>query len=163
MLSPSASRSQEIATRVARLIFYILAIPLSSIVLGVLGYMTSTSMPRWGTGRLGSDEVTLASLGTERPTLWVDARNADLYEESHLSGAILLNEDDWSELLRAFVARWDNQRVIVYCDTARCNDARAVARRLREDVGVREVYVLRGGWETLRNSSMPIEYRRYPW
>jgi len=34
----------------------------------------------------------------------------------------------------------------VYCDGADCGTSRAVARRLKRELGVSEVYVLKGGW-----------------
>ncbi len=80
--------------------------------------------------------------------LWVDARPRDAYEKGHIPGAILLNEEEWEPLLPEFVAHWKTeQHVIVYCSTAQCHASASVARRLRDELGLTDVRVLRGGWE----------------
>jgi rhodanese-related sulfurtransferase len=80
--------------------------------------------------------------------MWVDARSSDEFGQSHIPGAISLNEDDWNELLPQFLGQWSpDKRVIVYCSAKTCNAAGEVARRLREDAGLQDVFVLDGGWE----------------
>jgi rhodanese-related sulfurtransferase len=80
--------------------------------------------------------------------LWVDARPDNEYEEDHIPGAISLNEDRWNELLPNFLGQWaPNRKVVVYCSTQSCNLAGDVARRLREEAQLKNVYVLEGGWE----------------
>lgn len=80
--------------------------------------------------------------------LWVDARPRDAYTKDHIPGAILLNEEEWEQLLPDFVAQWKTeQHVIVYCSTAQCHASASVAKRLREELGLADVRVLRGGWE----------------
>jgi rhodanese-related sulfurtransferase len=79
---------------------------------------------------------------------WVDARPAEEFESDHIPGAILLNEDSWNELLPQFLAQWSpNKRVVVYCSAQSCNAAAEVARRLRQEGGLGNVFVLQGGWE----------------
>lgn len=80
--------------------------------------------------------------------MWVDARPSDEFDRDHIPGAILLNEDDWNELLPQFLGQWSpDSRVIVYCSAKSCNAAGEVARRLREEAGLQNVFVLDGGWE----------------
>ena len=77
---------------------------------------------------------------------WVDARPRDKYEAGHIEGAILLNEEEWSKLAPAFLDAWDpDQPVVVYCDGGSCEASHAVARRLREDLKIGDVHVLKGG------------------
>lgn len=79
---------------------------------------------------------------------WVDARPSDEFERDHVPGAILLNEDSWNELLPQFLAQWSpDKTVVVYCSAQSCNAAAEVARRLREEAGLTNVFVLQGGWE----------------
>jgi rhodanese-related sulfurtransferase len=88
--------------------------------------------------------------------IWVDARPDNEFEQDHVPGALLLNEDRWDELLPVFLAQWsqlpvpnESKHVIVYCSTESCNLAREVADRLRKSTQppMQNVFVLDGGWE----------------
>jgi rhodanese-related sulfurtransferase len=80
--------------------------------------------------------------------IWVDARPDNEYEQDHIPGALLVNEDRWNELLPPFLAQWSpEKKVVVYCSTKSCNLAGDVARRLREEAQLQNVFVLEGGWE----------------
>jgi len=80
----------------------------------------------------------------------VDARPDDEFEQGHVAGAILLNEDRWNELLPHFLQeQWSpEKKIVVYCSSQSCNLAGDVARRLHEEAKLpNEIYVLKGGWE----------------
>ena len=81
--------------------------------------------------------------------IWVDARPDNEFEQDHVPGAISLNEDRWNELLPTLLAQWSlEKKIVVYCSSQSCNASREVARRLRDEAGLEEVFVLQGGWET---------------
>ena len=99
-------------------------------------------------------ESDLISVETARAwganALWVDARPAEEFERDHIPGAVLLNEDRWSELLPQFLAQqWSpEKKIVVYCSAASCNLAEDVARRLREEAKLpNEIRILKGGYE----------------
>jgi rhodanese-related sulfurtransferase len=80
--------------------------------------------------------------------LWVDARPDDEFASDHVPGAISLNEDRWNELLPQFLTAWSpGKKVVVYCSSLSCNASREVARRLRKEAQLPDVFVLEGGWE----------------
>ncbi len=80
--------------------------------------------------------------------IWVDARPDNEFEQDHVPGAIALNEDRWNELLPTLLAQWSlEKKIVVYCSSQSCNASREVARRLRDEAGLKDVFVLRGGWE----------------
>jgi rhodanese-related sulfurtransferase len=80
--------------------------------------------------------------------LWVDARPAEDFSRGHIPGAMPLNEDEWDAQLRTFLTAWSPERkIVVYCSAQSCNASHAVAERLRNEVGLKNVYVLEGGWE----------------
>ena len=80
--------------------------------------------------------------------IWVDARPDNEFERDHIPNAILLNEDRWSELLPQFLGQWSPERkIIVYCSAQSCNASREVAKRLRDEAQLKNVFVLDGGWE----------------
>jgi len=83
--------------------------------------------------------------------IWVDARPKEEFEREHVPNAVLLNEDLWNELLPQMLATWSpEKRVIVYCSSESCGASREVARRLREEAQLKNVFVLEGGWEAWR-------------
>ncbi len=86
--------------------------------------------------------------------IWVDARPEDEFNQDHVPGAILVNEDKWNELLPHLLEVWSpDKKVVVYCSSLSCNASREVARKLRETVQLKDakgdncVFVLEGGWE----------------
>ena len=80
--------------------------------------------------------------------LWVDARPRAKFDSGHIDGAVLLNEDEWDQLVPAFLDAWEPEKtVVVYCDGGSCDASHAVARRLREDLKLENVRVLKGGWK----------------
>jgi rhodanese-related sulfurtransferase len=80
--------------------------------------------------------------------IWLDARPDEEFVRDHVPDALSLNEDRWNELLPQFLATWSpDKRVIVYCSSQGCNASREVAKRLREEAQLKNVFVLQGGWE----------------
>jgi rhodanese-related sulfurtransferase len=80
--------------------------------------------------------------------IWVDARPEEEFARDHVPNALLLNEDRWNELLPQFLAAWSpEKRVVAYCSSQSCNASREVARRLRDEAQLKNVFVLQGGWE----------------
>ena len=80
--------------------------------------------------------------------MWVDARPDEEFASDHVPGALLLNEDHWNDSLSQFLAVWSpGKKVVVYCSSLSCNASREVARRLRKEAQLPDVFVLEGGWE----------------
>ena len=103
----------------------------------------------WQSPIPASEMVTLAQAHAwNGNTIWVDARPDAEFEREHIPGAVLLNEDRWNELLPQFLDSWSpEKRVVVYCSSQSCNASREVARRLRDEAQLKNVFVLQGGWE----------------
>jgi rhodanese-related sulfurtransferase len=103
----------------------------------------------WQSPVAASEMVTVVQArGWSDNAIWVDARPAGEFEQNHVPGAVLLNEDRWNELLPLMLMTWSpEKRVIVYCSSESCGASREVARRLREEAGLKNVFVLEGGWE----------------
>ncbi len=104
----------------------------------------------WHAPVVAKDEVELAQAQAwGEAVMWVDARPAAQYETQHIPNAVLLNEDSWNTLLPAMLNTWSpEKRVVVYCSSQSCAASHEVARRLREEAGLPNVFVLHGGWET---------------
>ncbi len=104
----------------------------------------------WEAAPLLPDEVKLVDARAWGDSvLWVDARPSEQFTQAHIPGAISLNEDRWNELLPLMLATWSpDRRTVVYCSRQTCAASHEVAKRLRDDAGLKDVYVLHGGWET---------------
>ncbi|MBC7853026.1 MAG: hypothetical protein IAF94_06290 [Pirellulaceae bacterium] len=99
-----------------------------------------------------SDEIvagTAESWGEK--VIWVDARPPAEFESGHIPGALSLNEEAWDASLPPLLDAWAPEKiVVVYCSTLSCQASHEVAHRLRDEVGLKEVRVLQGGWEAWR-------------
>ena len=103
----------------------------------------------WQSPIPASEMVTLTqAYAWNENTIWVDARPDAEFEREHIPGAVLLNEDRWNELLPQFLGQWSpEKRVVVYCSAQSCNASREVAKRLRDEAQLKNVFVLDSGWE----------------
>jgi len=103
----------------------------------------------WQSPLPASEKVTLLQARAwGENTIWVDARPDEEFAHDHVPGAILLNEDHWNDLVGPFLATWSpDKKVVVYCSSQSCNASREVARRLRDEAQLKNVFVLEGGWE----------------
>ena len=113
-------------------------------------YMVASAYQmRWGISLEEARKIIAAC-----EVVWIDSRSRANYEADHLSGAILLNPEEWGELLfnnqDSFQSMLDRP-VIVYCDGDACTRSEDVARRLRELMGLDPVYILQGEWRELRD------------
>ena len=101
------------------------------------------------------DPAKARELAAAGPIVWIDARSRKAYEEGHVSGALLLNAEEWGELMfeHQFALQEAFQRpVIVYCDGDSCDRSREIAQRLRELIGLDPVYVLQGDWRAIEGA-----------
>ena len=96
------------------------------------------------------DEVTLGQIQErwQGDVLWIDARPREQYEQEHIAGALLLNEQGFDEQLLGMLEalQTNTKPVIVYCSGQRCDASRKVRAKLLELVAMDNCYVLKGGW-----------------
>lgn len=84
--------------------------------------------------------------------VWVDARAQTDYDNGHITGAVLLNEENWDFLLGGVFEVWQPDKpIVVYCN-AGCQSSEKVAQRLR-DMGMEPVYFLRDGYEAWKKTA----------
>jgi rhodanese-related sulfurtransferase len=103
----------------------------------------------WRSAILPSEMVTVdQARAWGENVIWVDARPDEEFARDHVPAALSLNEDRWNELLPQFLAAWSpGKKIVVYCSSLGCNASREVARRLRREAQLPDVFVLEGGWE----------------
>lgn len=107
----------------------------------------STERQRYSLDLEGARALTRAS-----EVLWIDARTRQAYEQGHLPGALLLNQEEWGDLMfehQFTLSAAIDQVVVVYCDGSGCTRSADIAQRLRELLGLDPVYVLQGDWREL--------------
>ena len=85
--------------------------------------------------------------------VFVDARPRVDYEQNHVPGAILLNEDEFEDQIDPLLQSWDlTSPIVVYCGSRVCQASHAVADRLRDEFGLEPVYVMKGGWSAWQSA-----------
>jgi rhodanese-related sulfurtransferase len=105
--------------------------------------------------RVAEGEVTLAQVRAMEAAggvLWVDARVRSEFAKDHVPGAILLNEQEWEQLMFEAVETLsrNDKPIVIYCDAQRCDASHRLAEKLR-DLGQSEVHVLAGGWSAWKS------------
>ena len=109
-------------------------------------------VPPWNPMTLAEGEILLKDALAMENSTWIDARGALAFEEDHIPNALLLNEDQWDDHFEQFIINWDGEStLIVYCDSRTCAASKGVAERLKSSLGIEDVWVLKGGWETWLN------------
>jgi rhodanese-related sulfurtransferase len=106
--------------------------------------------PAWSPVRAEALPVTWSQVaGWRGRVLFVDARGEGAFAQRHIPGALPLREAQWEALLPAVLKAWQpGARVVVYCDNEGCDTSQAVASRLRRELGLDTVFVLKGGWNS---------------
>ena len=118
-----------------------------SVVSGAVAFFVHPKAPSFSAGDL---ELELEQIDDLGPVFWVDARSDEYFERGHLDGAISLNVERWEELLLGLLDSWPpDMTVVIYCSSQACLRSHEVAERLQDELGVEEIYVLKGGWERL--------------
>lgn len=125
----------------------------------VAGLMTMCVHPRspdWNLKRAAKHDpwrVTLEDVATRwnGEVLWLDSRTKAKFDAGHQPGALLLNKENWNDLLlQHFETLVSSEKpIIVYCDSISCWKSRVIAADLR-DLGIAEVYYLPAGWVEMK-------------
>ncbi|MCC5835812.1 MAG: hypothetical protein JJU20_13865 [Opitutales bacterium] len=132
-----------------RMLRQFLCLLILSIGAGLLTWAFHPRAPQWTGGWSAEGAVSHAFVESNwDQILWIDARSAREYDEGHMPGAVLVNEDDWEGGLERLFEVWDpGQILVVYCGAEACMTSRAVMHRLREELHEDSVYYLDGGWD----------------
>ena len=114
--------------------------------------------------QLRDDEIMLDKVlewDADKGVVWIAARSRANFDKSRVEGAYLLNEmEDFYSLLEPIWSEIQNKSdlpFIVYCSSESCLASRKVAEKLRESVGVSEVYILKGGEKSLTERGLLID------
>ena len=90
------------------------------------------------------------------PVLLIDARSASAFERAHIPGALWLGRSPEDGGTVAVAKAWQpGTKLVVYCGGPRCDAAQTAARRLRRELGLKEIVVLKGGWSAWSEAHKP--------
>lgn len=132
---------------VRRLILQALVLCTVAILPALAAGLWHPRQPVWTPVVAAEGEVLLATARSwGRDVLWVDARSPEEYLLDRIPGAMPLNFDQWKILLPDVVAAAGNKHVVVYCNEE-CETSEVVARRLKRETPLTNVYVLKGGFQ----------------
>ncbi len=119
-----------------------------ALVPALLAAWLHSRRPGWSRDQAAIPELEWKSVQqSPGPVLLVDARSAAAYESDHIPGALWLGASPGDDGMIAVARAWQpGTRLVVYCDSPRCDGAQAAARRLRRELDLDDVVVLKGGW-----------------
>ena len=113
------------------------------------------NLPSFNPEELDEGEVSMETVKNwgRETFLWVDARSRSDYDSAHIESAILLNEEKWESCLPELLDTWQpDMKLVVYCSSLSCSASHEVAERIRDELNIHEVFVLKGGWEVWTQS-----------
>jgi rhodanese-related sulfurtransferase len=134
----------------------------SALVAGTISAFVHPLRPPWravpdpATARWRIDPAQALELMGGEAVVWIDARPRDAHEAGAISGSLLLNPEEWGELMfehQTALQEAFEKPVIVYCDGEDCSRSDEIAGRLRELLGLEPVYVLEGDWRELQGAA----------
>lgn len=126
--------------REAGLLFLLAAIPAA--VMGVWQVKT-TKETALEPGEIRASEA--KAWATEK--VWVDARSRAKFERKKVPGAVLLNSEEWDELVPKFLDLWGPEKAVIVYGDHEGDAAATIAHRLREELKIGNVWVMAGGYD----------------
>ena len=73
-------------------------------------------------------------------------------EDSYLRNAYNISEGEFDTHLSNFLDAWiPDSTLVVYCNPGACNSSRNIANRLKNECGMKKVYVLKDDWKKWKN------------
>ena len=113
----------------------------------MLSLQTGLSPRPWAKPAISPGQIGLSD-ATALEVIWLDARSAEDFEQSHIPGALFYDQATPVDNLATLFHLWiENPRpIVVYCADEGCGSSEKVAEYLRENLPDAEVYTLKGGW-----------------
>lgn len=99
---------------------------------------------------LKGDEVGMKEVNErwKGDVIWLDARPRDQFQQEHIPGARLLNEQEFDSLLLELLDELQtaSRPVVIYCGGQKCEASRHVREKLLTLVPLEDCFILKGGW-----------------
>jgi rhodanese-related sulfurtransferase len=105
---------------------------------------------------LKADEVGMKEVNErwKGDVIWLDARPRDQFQQEHIPGARLLNEQEFDSLLLELLDELQtaSRPVVIYCGGQKCEASRHVREKLLTLVPLEDCFILKGGWPTWKQA-----------
>ncbi len=116
------------------------------------------------TGNQGITDIEIATATkihqyTKDLTLWLDARDEELFLKGHIEGAYLLNyyeQSNYMDAVLEVIAQLNPVSLVVYCKGKDCTDSHFLAEDLFNQ-GFNNIFVYRGGFDEWFKAGFPVE------
>ena len=129
--------------RTAAQILLLLVTPCLPALLCALPQLQPRSLPPLLPGEI---RPATAKLWKDR-VLWVDFRPREAHSKSRIPGAVSCPPEDFDRCSRDVLERWSHEKaVVLYGDSVA--QGHELADRLRRELHLETVYVLKGDWRT---------------
>ncbi len=112
----------------------------------------STVQPAPKEGEISMRDARLLFISKE--AVFVDAREADVYAQGHIEGALSLPVFSFAQDFGVLKNQMEGKAIITYCDGEFCELSRDLADQLKAH-GLQNVHVLKNGWTLWRNEGLP--------
>ena len=124
-----------------------------SILAGLIAICNYILNPNRPNIELASDEITLEMLTKlPQPIMIIDARSPQEFASGHVNNAYNISESEFEAHLSSFLDAWEpDSTLVVYCNPGSCNSSRNIADRLRNECGMKKVYILKDDWRKWKN------------
>lgn len=110
---------------------------------------------------LKADEVGMKEVNErwKGDVIWLDARPRDQFQQEHIPGARLLNEQEFDSLLLELLDELQTagRPVVIYCGGQKCEASRHVREKLLTLVPLEECFILKGGWPAWKQAYPPVK------
>jgi rhodanese-related sulfurtransferase len=128
----------------------VLALLVVAVIPAGLNVWLNPVRPPWNPMQLEEGEVNLTQLSAwSDECVLVDARSPDVYEAGHIPDAINVYAGTFDDQVIGLLEVWNPEHaVVVYCGSRQCGASEELAKRLRDDFQMDQVYVLKGGWQS---------------
>ena len=147
---------------IERICYQMIVIVGLALLLAGANMLVNPNSPKYGEGELREGEIRLADVSKNTTLIWVDARDAEDYDQGHVKGALNVNEHLYYMQVAKFLDKFDGtQTVLVYCSNEGCDSAQWVAERLRKETTARTIYVIYKGWDAIKVSKLELDGAAY--
>ncbi|HVO72850.1 MAG TPA: rhodanese-like domain-containing protein [Ignavibacteriaceae bacterium] len=92
----------------------------------------------------------------EQNEIFIDAREKEDFESSHIKGAINIPFDNIDEYIPDINKIPKENRIITYCGGTECDLSILLGNKLSE-MGYKNVYIFFGGWNKWIDAGLPVE------
>ena len=121
----------------------------AAILIALLNFLLNANRPEIGSR---PDEITFeeyAKFSNEH--ILVDARSGEEFAQGSVDTALNLSPENFDEGLGKLLDSYSPEKIIIiFCDSSACDTSRNIAERLRNECGLKNIFIFKDDWRKLR-------------